>query len=386
MHRLSLVRALLLVAALASLPALSARAGDEPDPAAAFAARTALLPAPSEAKALRFEGLVRLDGKRMGYAVLEMRAAAGDPPTWVAVDHMVLKPQGVPMSNTATAHLSRSLAPLSGSIVNTRPGGGKITWERTEKGFHATKSAEGAEGVEKSFEHAGTVLHTLAAVVWFLREALPAKVSYRTSILEVEDGLKGEPALQPVDLEVLGEQDLQGKKVLVATGTKEGKQLTVLFHPESHDVLGVRLERGGKNFEIVAGDMWTLPAHDALTAGLRAALAFGTGDLEILDDVIDWPRFHAAILKAHPPAADAEPLTVPQLRQKLLQSWQSRLPKNPAGMIRGVLLGLKDTVKQQERDDGSVLLTFPASFKNMQLLVAERDGVWSLVAPPAVAK
>ena len=373
------------VAAVSLIFPLRARAEDDaPDPAAAYAAEVAALPAPAAEHALRFAGVVRVNGRRMGHAVFEMHPTAGATPQWEAVDHVLLKPDGVPMTETATARMSRALVLASGTVVSTRPGDGSIAWARTDEGFRATRQNAGSDPTVRDFVHAGTALNTLAATIYVLRQALPAPATFATTIFEVEDGLKDEPAMDPVVLKVEGRQTISGREVLAASGKKSDRELAVIFHPESHEVLGVRLTKKGLTLEILVGDEWTMPAPDPLAAGLRAALAFGSGDVDLLDDVIHWPSVVAHVLRAKPPK-EGQPLpTVPQVRAALLKSWAEALPKNPGEMMKQVLTGLKEEVKQEKQADGTVLLTFPEAFQNLKLVVGQADGVWSLVKLPGV--
>jgi hypothetical protein len=358
-----------------------ARAGDPaPDPAAAYAKLCASLPAPSADGGLSFEGVVQIGGKSVGYASLDVHPAPGDATQWEAVDRLVVKPNGVPQSKVTTVRMTRALEPLSGHTVSSGSPPRTLKWERTSDGFRVL--APGPGQTAREFPHQGSTLSTVAATILLVRAALPGPGTYATSVLSLDEGMEGKPAFQAAQFQILGKKTLQGKDVLVVTGKAGERELTVLFHPETKAVVGVRMVRGTTTLQIVRGDKWSMPAHDVRTAALRAALGFATADLHLLDDVFYWPRVTKAYQAAHATDASQKPVSLDQLRAGALAHWSKGLQKRPAAMVAPMVESMRDQLKVETLPDKRVRVILPPTFGNMRLVLAPVDGVWYLVELP----
>ncbi len=379
---------LLLGLALRHAPAAAEEAA--PNPAQAYATAVKALAGPTAAESFAFTGVLRLNGKTMGYATLRAGLAAGHEGQWVTEDRFVIKGRAVPTVERSTARLTRQLELLAGTSSSTSPAKGALTWTRTAAGFEVVRPASEAEGTPeaatKTFAHKASALNTMAATLLFCRLALPAKAAYATTIFEVEAGMQGKPALQPVAIEVLGEQEIQGQKLWVVHARKGGKELTILFKPTTRDVVAVRIVEGKTTLEILPGDMWVMPAPDAVTAGMRGMFALSTGDMAVLDDVLHWPSLHAQELANAPPEKRSTSVDVERWRKNVLAGYAKHLTKRPAAMLQQLIKSGQAQIKQVKLTGGRVRVTFGPMMRNTQFVVAPVDGVWHVVEQPGQPK
>ena len=378
--------AYLLLAAL--VPCAPAWAEDPTSPAEAYAAKTASLPAPAAADGFRFDGVLRINGKILGHGTLQATPEGGAREAWRVGDLIVIKARAHPTIEFAEARLGRTLDLLEGTVESSKKDSQRITWTRTDTGLRGvTKVTEDDVTKEevRSFEHAGSAMTTLAGTILFARFALPEKGTYATTIFEVENGMKGKEALHPVTIEVVGEQELDGKRVLLVKGRKGEQTLELLFAPEGKELVGVRFEEGPQRVELLKADRWHQPARDALAAANRAAYAFGTGDVDVLDDVILWPVLYEEALKTRPKDAKGEPPDVDTWRQKMVATWRERLPKRPPEMIAQGLEMVTPEIKQVQLAEDVVEVTYPETFRNLRMIVRKAYGFWHLAALPSSA-
>ena len=381
------VAVLLAVAVGAALQPLSVHAEEgETDAAAAFAKAAKTLPAASPDGGFDFTGVLRINGKNLGFARLSAAPDAGEHAArWVARDRFVFKGRAAPSVQESSAHFGAGLALVSGdSSGSTQP---SMTWTRTGEGFAIRWKDEAGEAKEKLVPHQGMALNTMAATVLFTHHVLATPGTYATAVFEPEDGVKGEKAMQPVVVKILGEQELQGRKVLAAQAAKEDKTLTMLFKPDTKALVALRLEQGDSKVEILPGDMWVMPAPDAVTAGMRAMLGFASKQLRILDDVIDWPTTHKAALTRMTPEQRKERGDVEAWRNALLSAWSKQLQERPLPMMQQFIGSQKAQIKQEELEGGRVKLTFPPMLRGSTFIVGKsHGGFWHIVDLPPPPK
>ncbi len=380
--------ACLALAAVLGLAAGRARAEDDAgDPAAAFDAARKTVPTPTGKTRIEFRGVLHIDGKNLGHARLYAQPLAhASAPRWIAGEQFVFKGRAVPRRQRSWATFASDLTPLAGGAE--ADGEPRIRWTRDAKGFSirwtpaGTADADAAPENTKQIEHTGTALNTMAATVLFCRTVIDKPGTYSTHIFEPEDAVTGAKALQPVAIEVLGEQTLQGRKVLAARAAKEDKTLTMLFAPDTKALVALRLEQGASKVEILPGDMWVMPARDAVTAGMRAMFGFSARQLRVLDDVIDWPRVHKRALARMTPAQQKERGDVETFRRQLLGAWQKKLQERSAPMMQQIIASQKDAIQQETLATGDVHLTFPPMLRGSQFVVGETDGIWQVIDLP----
>lgn len=378
------------------LAAGSAAAEDpapQPSPKAAYAARIAALPEPSAELGFDLMGVLRLGEKRIGHARLTAAPtkSADGSLVWAVKDAIVIKTAAIPEVEVASAQLDRRLGPLSGEVRSTRPGEGGIHWERTETGYRVfRKRIQGAVEQEEVRNHevAAGALTTLAATLLFCKLALPDPAKYETRILRFKESFKGESLVQALTLEVVGEETLpNGHKVLVAKGQRGDKKLTALFDPETKAPVGIRLEEPKMKLEILAGDVFSLPATTARVAAMRAGYAFSTGELEVLDDVAHWKSLHKRAMDARTEEEkEKEPIGVDEYRKRMMEALGKNLQKRSTEMMGRIVKSLADQIQLEKQADGTVKATFPAMFQGMKVLVGEEGGIWYMVAMPGAPK
>ncbi|MDF1700338.1 MAG: hypothetical protein P1V36_04190 [Planctomycetota bacterium] len=381
-----------LAVVVALLLAPTAAAEDDAKAATqAYAQAVKAFPLPLAEAGFEFRGVLHLNDKTLGYAELSVQdAAPGAVGQWQARDHFVLKGRAVPRVETTSASLDRSLRPLRGTVQTSDPRDWGLSWESSADGFEVEqrRGEKGPEGEPvakdqvRGFTHQGTALHTMAALVQFCR-LVPAKpTTYATTVFEPGAGMEGKPALQPLVVRVLGEQDFQGRKVLAATAVKAAKEMTVLLVPDTREVIAVRLVEGKSKLEILPGDAWVMPARDALTAGMRAMLGFSAKQLRILDDVVHWPSLHARALAGASPEARERMGDIDTWRTRMLAAWNKQLAERPVAMMQQFIGSQKAQIKAEPLTEGRVKLTFPPMLRSMVVIVAPRHGAWHVVALP----
>ncbi len=378
--------ALLLLSALL-LPARPAQA-DGPmsgavDGAAAYEALVSSLPVPARKHAFRFDGVLRIGGKRMGHVMLGSRVVGeGDARGWEVIDQFVIKTGATPLVEISRATLGRRLTLVRGSFRSSDASAARINWERGAEGFRAVSKVGEAETTH-AFPHVGAALTTVAATVQFARAALTrAPAVYAGSLFNVRKAVGGKPAFQPMTLEFAGEQELSGHKVLLVRGTKGAQRLELVFRPKDHELMALTFIEGERRAEMLKGDRWSLPARTPKQAAARAGLAFGTGNVAVLDDVILWPAFYRSALANRSPDAKGEPPTLEDFRAQLMAKWGKALPKNPAAMIEQGLNMVAPQVVETKRPDGTVVVQYPQTFKNLRFVVGQAYGYWHLIALP----
>jgi hypothetical protein len=379
----------LLAILLCSAPVWAEDPATTTSPAAAYDAKIAGLPAPAAEHGFRLDGILRLNGKVLGHATVLAEPGGENGEVWRVGDQLVIKTGAQPRIEISQAFFSRTLGMLRGTVQSNKPGEAGIQWVKTDTGFRGTtKVQDGQVTTERvrNFEHAGSALTTLAGTILFARFALPEKATYQSTIFEVESGMKGEKALHAVTLEVHGERELDGQQVLYVTGQKGEQKLELLFKPEGRELVGVRFEEGEQRIEILKGDVWSSPARDPVAGSLRAALAFGTGDVALLDDVIYWPSFYKSLLAGNPVKEGEQPPAMEAVRKQLLAQWRKTLPKNAPEMIKSVLPQMRAQIKTRKLEGGDVEVLFPEIFRSMKLRMGRQYGFWHLVALPGVGK
>ncbi len=390
---LRLLAALLAVALLLPAPALA----DGPAPAkvspkAAYAAKAAGFPAPAREYSFRFDGVLRINGKRLGHVILGSRAMGeGEKAVWGVIDQIVMKAQAMPEVEISEAQLSRTFELLEGKLVTTKPGAPSIEWKRTETGFRAVSRtdeavADAATETAHDFAHEGTALTTLAATIQFARMVLPTKARYESTMFEAKNGVEDKPAFQGFSLEVLGEVDFQKTKMLVVRGTKGEQSLELVFTPDKRELVAVKFVAGEQTVEMLKADVWSLAARSPKVAAARAAYAFGTGNVDVLDDVIHWPALYNRMLKNTKPEAGKKPLTIDAWRAGLLKTWRARLPKNAPAMVEAGIKMVDSMVKVEKLADGTAAVQYPPMFKNLRFVVGQKYGFWHLMAMPTQPK
>lgn len=398
--RLSL--AALLAVALGAVATPRAGAGDEPTPAARFAAASAALPAPSDDLRLDFQGDLLMGGSRFGS--VSFRATPTTRPdgtkAWSVEERA--EAAGGAFQREAIAILDAHLQPLEGHATSRLPDEGDVEsrWSRTPSGFsvETTRTRDGQTATTKAeHTHAGPVLTTLSSLWLFCRLTLPTAGAYETRFFDANPS-EGEEALEAVTWSQ-GEEGRWGEVAAWLVKGRKGAtdEMEAAFAKEDKAFLGARfldtatgmameMRPAGPPVADTGEDPFAAPATSAQGAALAAALGFGTGDSDLLAAIIHWPSVHAALKARHDaqstPGPGAPPFPdVDGLKAAILTEFAG-LPKRPRAVIEPVLKACREQLRQEALEGGTVRVTFPPMFQDLTLDVGEVDGAWYLLRLP----
>lgn len=396
-------------------PTTGAPVEDEAPPAtadarAALAARLAALPEPSATGAFSFRGWTEMSGAPIEPAprgVFEITVDVIEEdgaPRWrvrelFTVDFTVAGAEE--MRHEAEVVLDRHLMPLRGRWHQHDPDGVDHRMEVVPGApaghLRFVPIAGETRGEPRDVQVEGPLVPTLGAFVLLQRLTIPEG----NGVLHAGLALHGpdeEERFQTASyvLDVNGRQEGQPA---YAVESKRGDDDTLVmwFDKETKALRGAKLGSKSKPFVLMVregqaparadSDKPALPRgrDDALQAGLDVALAFGTGDVDLLDSLMHWPTIHAALVEAAPAVDGKNPPTVEQLRLRLLATWRQSLPKNDRDMVQMGLMMVRDSVVL-EMDEGSedgATVAFPETFQSLRLHVGRHDGKWFLDRLPA---
>lgn len=375
-------------------------------PKTAFSTRVATLPAPSAKHAFKLELDLVSGGQTLGQATLsakpldegETLGEAGLEGFWEIRETMVFG--GGAFRREAVTVLDRHLSPQRGAAKGVTPQAGpfELTWLRTREGFLLNITTEEDGGAkttrEEKLTRGGPFLSTITALWLFCRLNVDQPGSFEATLFDATPGPK-EKNFETGTWTIPEPTTWNEVKAVVVTGTKsDGTRLEAGFDVETGAFLGARFSGNTPaplEFRVRKAEEATfVHAKTAREAANQAALGFATGDLDLLENVIDWPTVHAGLKAGHDAkmagVENAEPFPpVDALKAQILESWKASLPKNPAPMIQMALKMAAPGVTEEERESYT-RVQFPEIFRSMALDVAEFEGVWRLVRLPQGGK
>ena len=403
-NRFSVVVVLLLLLACGLTAPSFAK--DAPTPAEAFAAAAAALPAPSADHAFTFEGQALMNGTSFGTMSFSCKPEKGpNGEAWWLIEEG-FDMGGGEMVRSSVATLDQQLRPIRGKVTGKDPDveSFEITWTRSATGFtlkHAVTTDGETTVTEEEVAHEGRTMTTFTALWLFGRQTLPTKGSYEAVVFE-PDPDDVDPMFEVGTWTVGEETDWQEQRVLVLKGMKgDDKDVEGFYDPTTKALLGVRLGSRTQGFSMdvvpakaaqdpaadTGGDLYARPAKNAKEAALQAAMAFGSGNVELLSRVIHWPSIYDGLKAQHEAESagdpDAEPFPdLATVKASIEAQYTEVLPKNPRGMIEMALKAVEGQLTTKALDGGITRVSFPPLFESLKLDVAERDGAWHLVRLP----
>lgn len=389
-----------LAALTGALPGTIAEEEASPSPAEQFSRQLDRLPAPTAEAAFRFEGAILAGEQRMG--TVKMAGVPTDLPSgargWRITESVSM--MGGQMMREAEALLDRRLQPIEGRLRQQDPGEGpsRVTWSKGEAGFTVVRQRGDADPDEPvEIAHEGDTLTSITALWLFCSLSLGEKGSYATRVFEPAPSA-GESTFEDATWSLEGEGTWLGEAAVIMRGEKESVAVEAGFDPATRAMLGADFRR--ENGMVLAfrpaseaptpaegEDPFAAPATSAENAALTAAMAFATGDVDLVDEIVHWPTVYDGMKAEHdartagvedaPPFPDAE-----TLRGQILANLKTSLPTNPRPMIEAGLKMVKAQLVTEALEGEITRVKFPAMFQNMVLDVGERDGKWYLVRFP----
>jgi hypothetical protein len=371
----------------------------EPTPAERFAQHLGAMPAPSEAGAFHFEGDLLAGGQAIGSLTMEGTPTAlpSGQPGWRVAETMEM--MGGSMRQHAEATLDRRLQPLEGTIAKKDPQhpGTTWSWHASDGGFAVTTTAKDGKSETRTVAHQGAAMTTLTALLLFSRSALPAKGDCAVDVFDPSAD-EAEKTFVKGTLTLQGEGTWDDAPALTIRATKPDGIVEAGFAPKGGGLLGLALTAGpGRRLEVrpaSGGEKeaseevpFAAPAASAEDAALAAALGFATADLDLIDRIVDWSAVYARERAKHEAAhagdEEAEPFPEEKaFHAAMLASLRQKLTERPKAVIQTALKMAKPQLTTTPQEDGSVRVTFPASFRNLVLDVGSHDGRWYLVRFP----
>jgi hypothetical protein len=392
----SLPRPVLLAAAVGALAFLGApalRAGDEPTPAARYAACAAALPAPSDDGGFVLEGDATVEGHKVGTFRFSARPAPADAPDapaqWAVEEEIALGAGDDAVGRKATARLTAQLAPVSGTTHrDDEQGEATFAWQRDGDHYAVVVTGEGMEGRSRQADAETPATTTITAFLLLGRLGAPRDGEAEVQVLTPEwNPLLGEKPWAPARIQPLAKGTWAGHPALLLTARKEERDLTAAYDPATHALLGLELGSPGHPDVVYAPpppkdeeppSPFDVPAKTPEAAAARAALALATGDVDMFDRSVHWPTVYAAYAKkAGDDADDADTWHAAQIAL-----YREHMPSNPRAMVETVLPGVMEQVTKTRQEDGTVVIVFPPLFHELRLVVGEADGLWYLVELP----
>ncbi|MCA9316789.1 MAG: hypothetical protein R3F05_01055 [Planctomycetota bacterium] len=413
---------LLLVGALGAAPV---RAEDPPvtggavedeappataDAEATLAARLQALPAPSPMRGYAFRGYTEMQGVPLDPAprgVFEITVdvvVENGAPHWRVRETMSvdLTAAGADeLRHEAEIVMDQHLMPVRGTWHEHDPDGMDHRMEivaGAPAGSLRFVPIVGEErGEPRDVKIPGPLVPTLGAFILMQRLALPEG----NGLLHAGWSLRGPDEEERFE-KVTFAPDVNGRyegQALYAVDSTRGDDDTMImwFDKETKALRGAKFASKSKPVSLIvregkapAGDAPAKPdlprgRDEAIDAGMDAALAFGCGDVDLLDSLLYWPSVHAALMKSAPPVDGKDPPTVDELRKRLLMVWRQSLPKNDKDMVQmglAMVRGSVDVEPDEGSEDGATVV-FPEAFQSLRLHVGRYDGKWFLDRLPA---
>lgn len=388
---------------------------DEAPPAAAsaeatLAARLAALPVPSSNAGFAFRGYTEMQGIPLDPAprgVFEITVDVVDEngtPHWRVRETMSvdLTAAGADeLRHEAEVVLDQHLMPVRGTWHEHDPDGVdhrmEIVAGAAAGSLRFVPIAGEERGEPRDVKIPGPLVPTLGAFVLMQHLAMPEG----NGLLHAGWSLRGpdeDERFEAVTFVPDMNGRYEGQPAYAVDSTRgDDDTMAMWFDKEAKALRGAKFASKSKPVSLIvregkapageASDKPELPRGraEALDAGLDAALAFGCGDVDLLDSLLWWPTVHAALMESAPPVDGKDPPTVEQLRMRLLTVWRQSLPKNDKDMVQMGIAMVRDSVVV-EPDEGSedgATVVFPEMFQSLRLHVGRYDGKWFLDRLPA---
>ena len=383
------MRTLVAVLALAALAGgvLAQTAEVDTTPAEAFAAAIAARVEPAEGDAFTFEGEVFLGARKLGTYRFSASVVEEDGRKLYGVEDLGrMTVQDKSHTTETRTWLDGHLTSLRGEEVHDDNGvASSARWTRTEGGYTLVEKRGEAEESEQAIAAPGGLVSNISGVLLFARAlpATPGTYAFRTLNALNSDG----EAVEDILLTAMGKKEWRGAAALLFHRRDGTRNITFALDPESRDFLGMKMEmEGGQVVEFrpvsaeavaLPADGFTTPAKDAKQCALIAALAFGTGNGDLLASISDWDSIAADMKSKHPEQEyDAD-----TLRAGVVANLNNYQGKQPRDVVLPVIQAMAGQVKVTEEGDRATVV-FPPMFQNLTIHVRRFGDEWRMVALP----
>jgi hypothetical protein len=340
----------------------------------------AALPAPSAEKGYDWEVQFVINGQPFGGGRFKAEPGGeGDEAGWKCSEDFALPVAG--MKHRSQEFTRRDLTTVEGEESDSGPKESKeASWERTASGY-TLESKRGDAQATKQVEAPEGAVHSMASLLLFCRMVPAEPAVYEVPVLEANPD-EDEGPLEAATIRVVGagkwEWDGKTTDAFVVEYARGGKAGSLYFDAKTRAPLAIKMQDPPITLvskgQAKAGIDFSAPAKTAKLGAARAALAFGTGDFELLSEVVHWETAAERVSAATGEAADAESLRA---------SLEGKLPKHaPREEVEAALLVYFEKLEETVDDKGDTVVKFPPEFKSLELKVREFDGVWKLVEFP----
>jgi hypothetical protein len=356
-------------------------------PAERLRAARAALPLPTPDRAFTFEADVWLGEARFGVASYAAKpAGTKEHPRWEVTEHSETQGGVNRQRSDTTAVLDRQLRVVSyersirveGEAASTT----KVAFTETGELRVVRTDKDGDETVTTD-DGALDATATLAGLLVLLRETRLLTGAYDLPMFVHDSG-----TVETARLDVRGPGTLEfgalKREALVAGFALGAFAFDLYLDPKDRQPLAIRhLGRGitflAKSLD-VAEDAEPLatdgPAPTAKDCGLRLALGLVTGDLALVERVIDWPAYHAASKTRGLEEDDLAAFKALALRAFEQMVQHTDRPKADA-VVRGAGAG----AVEEPSGDG-VIVRLGAPFEGVRYRAVATDGAWKIVDFP----
>jgi hypothetical protein len=352
-------------------------------PASTYAARLATLPAPSAKGAWTFKGQLLFGGNAVGKATLgaEARTAPNGKAFWAV--GMQMDVGGGAMKYDALALFDAQLKPLQGKLTTKQGETVKSTeWETVEAGIRIGKGDDA-----QVLEHEGPFLTSVASLLHFCRLSSFAPGSYATDLFDPDDKefIAGSWTVGTVGM-------WAGVKAQLVTGERaDGKTIAAGFDPATGALLGIKMTdpENGQIIEFRAGgeeskadtDLFARMARTPQEAAVQGAYAFAVADFDLLEQVMHWPTIAE---ETRAKSADMAEMDDDAIKGVVMEQLRGTLtPKGPKEVIGPMLAALAPSLPTKDQEDGTQIVAFGPTFRNLELTVGAFDGRWYVVRFPS---
>jgi len=357
-------------------------------PAERLRAARAALPVPSADRGFVFEADVWLGEARFGTARYAAKAAGTkEQPRWEVEEQSSTRGGPNTQLHDTRAVLDRRLRVLSYDR-SIRVAGEPAATTRvafTETGeLHVVRTSP--EGVERVSTDDGALdaTATFAGLLLLLRETTLAPGTYEVPMFVHDSGTVETARL-----------DVRGPGVLAFRGLKRealvvGVQIgtfgfELYLDPKDRAPLAIR--HVGRSVTFLATSLGVTedlepvdtdgPATSAKACGVRLALGLVTGDLELVERVIDWPAYHAASK-----ARGLEEDDLAAFKALAMLAFQQLVQRTDRPRADAVVRGAEASAVEEPSGDG-VIVRLGAPFDGVRYRAQATDGAWKIVDFPA---
>ncbi|MHC5012252.1 MAG: hypothetical protein ACYTG6_15135, partial [Planctomycetota bacterium] len=231
-------------------------------------------------------------------------------------------------------------------------------------------------------------LNTFASLVLFTRSVLSQGGTFEAPAWSPRYNLAaGEKPIEATRITLTGTGPWQETEALLVEVTRNQREVTLAFHPDTKEVLGIEMRNPARGQTVLLLPLGEgppddlgldRPAETPEAAALRAQLAIATADLDLLTEVIHWPSLHADAISTVP----GMDMPLEDYKKQVLDQLASRLQPASRDAVEITLRAAAPNLLVARSGEDRAVVTFPEAQGGQVLEVGRVDGVWYLVKLP----